>query len=236
MGTVHLESNVEDISNIVIMPGDPLRAKYIADKYLKDVKLVNQIRNNWGFTGYYKEKKVSIIASGMGMSSMSIYAYELFNDYHVEHIIRVGTSGAYDECLNLQDLVLATSAYSEANIAKKFNNDNLSVTKSSEYLNEIIEKVALEQKINLYKGTVHTNQLFYTVAKKNMKKIKKNNCLVIEMEAFILFHIANHFKKNATAILTVTDFIDKKEQMSAIEREKSLDKMILLTLESIIKL
>ena len=142
--TPHISSKKEDIANIVLMPGDPLRAKYIADNFLEDAKLVNSVRNMFAYTGYYKGKKITVFASGMGMPSIGIYSYELYHFYNVDTIIRIGSCGAYTEDLNIFDTILVNQSYTEGNFAYALNGSNKHIASSSSCINEIIEKAAKE--------------------------------------------------------------------------------------------
>ena len=150
--TPHNEANLGDIANVVLMPGDPLRAKYIADNFLDDVKLVNSVRNMFGYTGTYKGKRITVFASGMGMPSMGIYSYELYKFYGVDSIIRIGSCGGYIKDLNLFDIVLSDRCYSEGNYAMTLNNDDCHLVSSNAELNNVIEKVAKDIKNCLVEG------------------------------------------------------------------------------------
>jgi len=232
--TPHLEFNKEDISNIVLMPGDPLRAKHIATNYLSDVKEINDVRNMLGYTGYYKGKKVSVIGSGMGNPSMGIYSYELYKFYDVDSIIRIGTCGAYKD-FNLMDVILATNSCSKSTYAKELNNYESDIVESSTYLINKIEETAREHNINIVKGNIHCVDAFY---KENIDYdyINKYDLLGVEMETFALFYNAKYLNKNAGAIITVSDSINHNLKLTSIEREQSLDTMIILALETTLKL
>ena len=230
--TVHINAKKEDISNTVIMPGDPLRAKLVAETYLTDYKLVNSTRNMLGYTGYYKGKKVTVMASGMGNASMGIYSYELFNDYDVDYIIRVGTTGAYSKDLNLYDLILVDKSYSNSayGINLGYNNNYI---ESSSKINEVIGECANKNNINIIRGNIHSTDTFYT---KDYSEYLKYNCIGVEMETFALFVNAKMLNKHASAILTVSDSLVTKKAISSEEREKSTLKMIELALESSLNL
>jgi len=230
--TIHINALKEEISNIVIMPGDPLRAKLVAEKYLTDYKLINSTRNMFGYTGYYKDKKITVMASGMGNASMGIYSYELFNDYDVDYIIRVGTAGAYTNELNLFDMLLVESSYSNSSYAKNLGYLENYVN-SSKKLNDIIGEFANKNSINIVRGNIHCTDTFY---EKDYSEFLNYKCLGVEMETFALFTNARHFNKHATAILTITDNLVTKEKLSSEEREKSTLKMIELALDSTLNL
>ena len=230
--TIHISAKKEDISNIVIMPGDPLRAKLVAEKFLDDYKLINSTRNMFGYTGYYKGKKITVMASGMGNASMGIYSYELFNDYDVDYIIRVGTAGAYTNELKLFDILLVNSSYSNSSYAKNLGFTDNFVNSSLE-LNEVIEEFAKENNINIERGNIHCTDTFY---EKDYSEFLNYKCLGVEMETFALFTNAKLFNKHASAILTITDNLVTKERISSEEREKSTIKMIELALDSVLNL
>lgn len=234
----HIECSKEEIAPIVIMPGDPLRAKYIAETYLSDAILVSRARNMFAYTGYYKDKKVTVMGSGMGMPSMSIYAFELFYFYGVEKIIRIGTCGGLKEEMNVPDLVLATESYSESNFAYSYNGDPTHLAYPSKSLNETIQEVAKEKGCHVFLGTVMCTEQFgfYSDNEHVLKRVPEEiEIIAEEMESFALFHIANSFEKEAAVILTVVDSKFKETFMSIEERERSLDQMITLALESITK-
>lgn len=234
--TAHIEAKKDEIAQTVIMPGDPLRAKFIAETYLKDYKLVNTIRNIYAYTGYYKDQKITIMASGMGMPSIGIYSYELYKFYDVENIIRIGSCGGYIKELDLFDVVLADDVYTEGNYALTFNNEDCHLCSSNKELNSIIKQVADISDIKVTEGnTVCTDAVdFYmTNPKKFFNRIPKNiNPIAAEMEAFALFYNAKLLNKKAACLMTVVDsqFINK--QATPEEREQGLTKMIKIALEA----
>lgn len=230
--TVHIDASKEDISNIVIMPGDPLRAKLIAESYLKNYKQINKTRNMFGYTGYYKDKRITVMASGMGNASMGIYSYELFNDYDVDYIIRVGTTGAYTDKLDLYDIVLVDNSYSNSAYGINLGYDNNYIESSSK-INDVIEEYAKKNNINIVRGNIHCTDTFYT---KDYSEYLKYNCVGVEMETFALFVNAKMLNKKASAILTVSDSLVTDKKISSTEREKSTLKMVELALESILNL
>lgn len=234
--TAHNRAKKEEIAKTVIMPGDPLRAKYIAEHYLEDYKLVNDVRNIYAFTGKYKGHNVTVMASGMGGASMGIYAYELFKFYDVDNIIRIGSAGAYTNDLKLFDVLLVESCYSESTYALIQNGEKRNVLYSSNKLNEIIKETALENDIKLNIGRVHSSDVFYHENNLYMEKVKENNCLAVEMESFALFQTAQMFGKQASCILTISDSLVTKEETTSEEREKSFTEMMKLVLEAILKL
>lgn len=235
--TPHIESKKEDIAPIVLMPGDPLRAKYIAQKYLKDYKLVNTIRNMYAYTGYYKDKKVTVFASGMGIPSIGIYAYELYRFYDVQKIIRIGSCGSFKKGIKITDLIMATSASSISSYDDLMLKENHSHQMATKELNDIIQATALELNLDLKIGPIITSDVFdHYVDFDNFIKLHENNdYLGCEMEAFGLFVLATKFKRQASCLLTVVDTHDSQEIIEAKDRESALDQMIILALESIIK-
>ena len=236
MATVHIESNREDISDVVLMPGDPKRSEYIAKKFLKDYRLVNSVRGMTAYTGYYKDRLVTVFPSGMGNPSMGIYSYELFKEYGVENIIRIGSTGGYSETLKLNDVILATGSYSESTYAEVLDGYMDKTIKSSDSLNLVIESAAKDNKINIVKGNVFCSDAFYEKDYDFRERASKLDVLGIEMETFALFNNARKFGKQATALLTVSDLFFSPEKLTSEERERNLNDMIILALESCLKL
>lgn len=236
MSTPHIEAQKNDISPLVIMPGDPNRTKYIADKFLTNYKLVNTVRGELAYTGFYKDKRVTVFSSGMGIPSMGIYSYELYKDYDVKAIIRVGSAGSYTESLKVEDLFLAESAYTESNYANALTNSSDRIVYSSIRINEIIKDVALEHNINLKIGRCHSTESFYTESLNINKFVNEYSCNCVEMESFALFMNARHLEKEAACLLTISDSFITKESLSSEERVENFDQMIFLALESIVKL
>ena len=234
--TPHNEAKKEDIAKIVLMPGDPLRAKYIADTFLKDVKLVNSVRNMLGYTGTYKGKRLTVFASGMGMPSIGIYSYELYKFYDVDTIIRIGSCGAYTEELNLLDTILVDNSYTEGNYAFELTGEEKHIDSSNAEVNSIIENTAKELDIPYVKGnTLCTDCFDYYVKDVNelIKRFPKDlNIIGAEMEAFALFYNAHYLGKKASCLLSVVDSHYKHEEISAEERQISLNSMITLALKS----
>lgn len=236
MATVHIESNRGDISDVVLMPGDPKRSEYIAKKFLKDYKLVNSVRGMTAYTGYYKDRLVTVFPSGMGNPSMGIYSYELFKEYGVENIIRIGSCGGYSERLKLNDVILVTGSYSESNYAKALNGSKDKIVMSDENLNLVIESAAKDNKISVVKGNVYCSDAFYEAEYDFKDRVREKDVLGIEMETFALFNNAKKFGKQAAALLTVSDLFFSEEKLSSLDREKNLNEMIILALESCLKL
>jgi len=233
----HIECTKEDIAPIVVMPGDPLRAKYIAENFLENAVLVNQVRGMFAYTGNYKGVRVTVMAHGMGMPSVSIYAFELFYFFGVEKIIRIGTCGALQEEIDIPDLILANESYTEANFAYSYNGDPTHFAYPDKNLTNHIHEIAKEKGIKIHVGSVMCTEQFgfYSDNEHVIKRVpKKIRLLGEEMETFALFHIADSFKKQAAAILTVVDSKYKEAFLSPEERETSLNTMISLALDSII--
>ena len=236
MATVHIESNKGDISDIVLMPGDPKRSEYIAKNFLKDYKLVNSVRGMTAYTGYYKDRLVTVFPSGMGNPSMGIYSYELFKEYEVENIIRIGSCGGYSENLKLNDVILVNGSYSESTYAQVLDNFMDKMVFSSDNLNSVIESVADENKISLVKGNIFCSDAFYEASYDYQERSINKDVLGIEMETFALFNNARKFGKNAAALLTVSDLFFSDDKLTSEERERNLNDMIVLALETCLKL
>lgn len=233
--SVHIESNKDDISNIVLMPGDPKRCEYIAKKFLANARLINNVRGMSAYTGYYKSKKITLFPSGMGCPSMGIYSYELFKEYNVDYIIRIGTMGTYTN-LKLKDIVLVASSVSDSNYAKVLcNYSNININ-ADESLNSIIESTAKNINMNIVKGNIYCTDVFYELNNDFQDKVSKYNVLGVEMETFALFTNANLLKKKASALLMVSDSFIYPEKLSSVDREQGLDNMIVLALESCLKI
>ena len=233
--TPHNEAKVGDIAKTVLMPGDPLRAKYIAENYLKNVKKVNSIRNMYSYTGMYKNTEVTIFPSGMGMPSIGIYAYELYNFYNVENIIRIGSCGALIPELNLLDLVLVNKSYTSGNFSLALTGEEKHFEESSKNLNDLILQVSKNSDIKLTIGDTCCSEIFADYCKPEAfeKRMPKNHKLIAsEMEAFALFSIANFFHKHSACLLTVVDSIFSKDHITSKDREILLNNMISLALDT----
>ena len=236
MSTVHIESLNEDISNVVIMPGDPKRAEYIAKKYLSEAKIVNSIRNMTAYTGKYKNKKITIFPSGMGNPSMGIYSYELYTNYNVDVIIRVGSMGSYLDNLKLNDILLVDNSFSNSNFAKVLDNYEKMYISSDNNINNLIISVANNKQIPLKKGNIFCSDVFYPKYNDFLNKMKNYQVCGEEMESFALFNNARFLNKKAACLLTVSNSFVDKDELDAKSREQSLDKMIVLALETCLKL
>jgi len=233
MSTPHIESKKEDIAKTVLMPGDPLRAKMIAEKYLENPKLVNTVRNILAYTGTYKGKRVTVFSSGMGNPSMGIYSYELFTEYDVDEIIRIGSCGAFKEDLDLYEVLLVENSYSVSNYLQELTGEEDHVLPSNIELNKKLENAANRLGVNLHHGNVFCTDVFYNQV--DIPNLRDNyNCYATEMETFALFSNAKKLNKKASAILTVSDNLITKEVTTSEERQNSFNKMVEIALESII--
>ncbi len=234
MATAHIAAKKGDIAKVVLMPGDPLRAKFIADTFLEDVVCFNTVRNMFGYTGTYKGKSVSVMGSGMGMPSIGIYSYELYTQYDVETIIRIGSCGSYTEDAKVYDVILCSHAYSESSYAKVQNNvEDVIMYPNKEVNDEIIETAKrLNKEINI--AGVHSSDVFYRSTDGSYIDVvtKTHDCKVVEMESFALFHNANVLGKKATCLLTVSDSFVTNEVTTAEEREKTFTSMMEIALEA----
>ncbi len=233
MGTPHNNAKKGQIADCVIMPGDPVRAKYIADNYFENAVCFNNIRGINGYTGTYKGKKVSVMASGMGMPSMGIYSYELYNYYDVTSIIRIGTAGALSDKLKLMDIVIAMGACTDSNYAMQFN---LPGTFAPICDYELLRKAtdcADNMKLNTSVGNIVSSDVFYNDNNDVNEKWKKMGVLAVDMETAALYDNANRAGKKALSILTVSDHLFRDEHLLAEERSTSVDTMIKLALEMV---
>ena len=228
--TPHIGANKEDIAKTVLMPGDPLRAKYVAEKFLDNYRLVNEVRGILAYTGYYKGKEVTVMASGMGMPSIGIYSYELYKFYDVENIIRIGTAGAYSSDINLFDIVITTESYSESSFAKVQGYDS-NIMPATKSLNDKIVETANRLNSKYIFGRIHSTDVFYGNA--DVDDLYNNkNCVCVEMESFALFYNALKLNKKAACILTISDNLITKAETTSLERQTALNDMIVLALES----
>ena len=238
--TPHNEANLGDFAKTVIMPGDPLRAKYIAENFLEDYKLVNKIRGMYAYTGKYRGKEISVMAHGMGMPSAGIYTYELFKFYDVDNIIRIGSCGAHSPELNLFDVILSEKVFTESNYALTANNEDCHIIESSSDLNKIILETSKELDYNLIVGNT-TSSDFFDVYMNDQQKFldripKELNVISAEMEAFAIFYNAKLLGKKAACLMSVVDSPFRKEIVSPEDRQLKLDTMIKIALEASIKL
>ena len=232
--TPHIKCNQEDIADIVLMPGDPLRAKFMAETYLKDYKLVNSVRNMLAYTGFYKGKKVTVFSSGMGLASMAIYCYELYKFFAVKYIIRIGSAGSNNPNIKLLDIVLSTASYTETNFSYTYNSENINEVDSSLYLNKIIKNKAKEKNLDLKVGKTACTLVFDAYMQNQMSYNQRlpKDIIASEMEAFALFYIAKKLEKQASCLLTISDSVYENKKITTLERQNNLKEMIELALES----
>lgn len=223
---VHINANPGDVAETVLMPGDPLRAKWIAETFLEDAKCYNTVRNMLGYTGTYKGVPVSVQGSGMGLPSFSIYAHELIHDYGAKKLIRVGSAGAMKEDVKLRDVVIAMSASTTSSINRsRFDGGDFAPTASFDLFKKAL-KIADENNIDVKAGNVLSSDLFYTDHKDDYKKWANYNVLCVEMEAAALYSIAAKFNIDALAVLTISDSLVTGEVTSTEDREKTFNQMI----------
>ncbi len=240
MSTPHNEAKMEDIAKTVIMPGDPLRAKYIAEHFLENAKLVNQVRGMYAYTGTYQGKEVTVMASGMGMPSMGIYSYELYQFYQVENIIRIGSCGAYKPELKLFDIILSQKVYSEGNFALTLNNDTCHIVEANEELNTKIMDTAKETGISLTQGnTICTDcfDVYMTDVNQFLERVPQDfDPVSAEMEAFALFYVAKILNKKASCLMSVVDSKYIKDIATPEQRQNGLNTMIKLALDTTLRI
>ena len=234
--SIHIGAKAGDIAETVLLPGDPKRAKWIAENYLENPFCYTDIRGMLGFTGTYKGKKVSIQGTGMGIPSISIYITELMKDYGVKNLIRVGSAGSYQKDVNVRDVVIAMSTSTDSNINnRRFNGANFTPTANFELFLTAL-KVAEEKNIKIKAGNVLTSDEFYNDNSDYYKKWADFGVLAVEMETAGLYTLAAKYKTRALSILTISDSLVSPEITSAEEREKTFSEMIELALETAIRI
>lgn len=239
MTTPHINAASDDFAQTVLFPGDPLRAKYIADTFLTDVKQVNNVRNMLGFTGYYTGKSgeqlsVSVMGSGMGIPSCSIYAKELITEYGVKNIIRVGSCGAVSPDIQVRDVIIGMGACTDSKVNRtRFKDHDFAAIADFNLLMNAVN-AAKQNNIDVKVGNIFSADLFYTPDPEMFDVMEKMDILGVEMEAAGLYGVATEYGANALCVLTVSDHIRTGEQTTAQERETSFNEMISLTLESLL--
>jgi len=229
MATPHIEAKEGVIAKTVLMPGDPLRAKFIADTFLENVVQFNNVRGMLGYTGTYKGKTISVMGSGMGMPSIGIYSYELYKFYDVENIVRIGSCGAYTADLELYDVLLADQAWSESSYAttQEGLDERVEYTYPDKELNNRLEEIAKELNIHITKGCIHSSDVFYRQDfTKGLAVNKEKGAIAVEMESFALFHNAKVLGKKAACLLTVSDNLVTKQETTSEERQNAFTKMM----------
>ena len=234
--TPHINAHPSDFAKTVLMPGDPLRSKFIAENFLENAKLVNNVRGIQGYTGIYKGEKVSVMASGMGMPSMAIYSYELFNFFEVENIIRIGSIGGMADSVKLRDIVFAAGASTNSNMAVQYNLDgSFSPTADWKLLKTAVEEA---EKIgaSYHVGNILSSDTFYGIDADMSKKWASLGILGVEMEAAALYMNAAYAKKRALAICTVSDHLFTGEALSSADRQSSFTEMMEIALNTAVVL
>ena len=236
--TPHINAPAGAFGKTVLVPGDPKRSRYVAEKFLKDAQLVNDVRGVQGYTGYYKGVKVSVMASGMGMPTMGIYSYELFNAYDVENIIRIGSIGSIKDDVNLKDIVVGVTASTNSNYGKNFHLDG-TISAGASYklikkVDQVVEKLGLQDKVKF--GQILSSDTFYTDEKDYDLKWIKMGVIGVEMEGYSLYLNAARAGKNALVLCTVSDQLVKKQFLSPEERQLSFDEMLTIALETAVEL
>lgn len=230
--TPHINASPEDFAKTVLMPGDPLRAKFIAETFLEDAKLVNNVRGIQGYTGTYKGKKVSVMASGMGMPSIGIYSYELFNFFGVENIIRIGSTGSLSNDVNIRDIVMAMGASTNSNYARQYELPGTYAPIADYTLLSTAIEEAKKENASFHVGNVLSSDTFYDAQADANDKWINMGVLCVEMEAAALYMNAAKAGKRALAIFTVSDHIIKGEATTAEERQNSFTQMMTIALNT----
>lgn len=237
---LHNEAKEGEIAKVVLMPGDPLRAKYIAENFLEDYKLVNSVRGMFAYTGFYKGKRLTVMAHGMGMPSIGIYCYELYKFYDVDTIIRIGSCGIFTPDVKTGDTILVNKSYTEGNFSLAMNNEICHTIEGTLATIDVIKEVSKDTNIPIIEGTILCNEYFDPYIEDIQKLFdrlpKELNILGSEMESFALYYTAHVLNKNAACLLTVTDSMFENKSMTPQERQTSLNNMIKLALDSSLKI
>ncbi len=229
--SIHIGAKKGEIADTVLLPGDPLRAKWIAETYLKDVKCYNKVRNMFGYTGTYRDRKISVQGTGMGVPSISIYAHELINEFDVKNLIRVGSAGSYQKSVKLRDIVIAMAASSTSGINQyRFKGADFAPTASFKLFQQAIE-IAKEKNIEVKAGNVLTSDEFYADEFESYQLWSEFGVLCVEMESSGLYTIAAKHGVNALSLLTISDSLVTKEKTSTEERESTFKEMVEIALE-----
>lgn len=231
MTTPHINANKGDIAETILLPGDPLRAKFIAENYLENPVRFNEVRNMFGYTGTYKGKRISVMGTGMGVPSIGIYSYELIHHFGVKNLIRIGSCGAYNKDLELYDIILGMGASTNSSFAQQYNLPGTFSAIASWDLLYKAKKVAEEKNIDVTVGNILTSDVFYNDTPNIYEKWEKMGILAVEMEAYALYCNAIAAGVNALTILTVSDSLVKKMETTSEEREKSFTQMMEIALE-----
>ena len=237
MATPHNAAQNGDFAKTVLMPGDPLRAKFIAETFLTDPRLVTSVRGMLGYTGTYQGKPVSVMGSGMGMPSIGIYSYEVYTQYGVENIIRIGSAGSYSERAKVYDVVLATAAYSESSFARTQSGFEGDVTMPSAELNDKLRASAQKLGLPLIEGVIHSSDVFYREDKTPywQRLRDEHGCLAVEMESFALFHNAAVTGRRAACLVTISDSFVSHEETTAEQRQTTFTSMMKIALGTVLE-
>ena len=229
--SVHIEAKKGEIAETILLPGDPLRAKWIAETFLENAVCFNRVRNMFGYTGTYKGKKISVMGTGMGVPSISIYAHELITEYGVKNLIRVGSAGSYQEHVKIRDIVLAMAASSNSGVNElRFGGADYAPTANFDLFNKAVN-IAKEKNIEIKAGNIFTSDEFYADDFESYKKWSKFGVLCVEMETAGLYTVAAKHKVNALTILTISDSLVTGERTTSAERETTFSDMINIALE-----
>lgn len=232
MSTPHNKANVGDIAKTVLMPGDPLRAKYIAEEFLDNVVCFNTVRNMFGYTGTYKGKPLSVMGHGMGMPSMGIYSYELYDQYGVENIIRIGSAGGLSDEVDLMDIVIAMGASTNSNYASQYKLPGILAPIADFGLLRTAVEVAEKKQCKVQVGNILSSDTFYTDDPKDNDLWKRMHVLAVEMESAALYYNAARLGKKALCILTISDHLYSGKELSAEERQTGFRQMMEIALET----
>jgi purine-nucleoside phosphorylase len=229
--SIHIEAKKGDIAETILLPGDPLRAKWIAETFFENPVCFNKVRNMFGYTGTYNGKKISVMGTGMGIPSISLYAHELITEYGVKNLIRVGSAGSYQKQVKIRDIVLGMSASSNSGINElRFGGADYAPTASYDLFMKAVE-AAKEKNIAIKAGNIFSSDIFYADDFESYKKWSKFGVLCVEMEAAGLYTVAASHKVNALAILTISDSLVTGERTTSKERESTFSNMIEIALE-----
>lgn len=224
--SVHIGAKEGEIAESILLPGDPLRAKYIAENFLEDAVCYNEVRGMLGYTGTYKGKRVSVQGTGMGVPSISIYVHELINSYGVKNLIRVGTCGAYQKDVKVRDVIIAMSASTDSGVNNKFFNGVTYAPTASFKLLKRAYDGAMKNNMNVNVGSVFTSDVFYHDDKEMVQRLADHQVLAVEMETSALYTIASRFGVDALSVLTVSDHLITGEETSSQERQETFNEMV----------
>jgi purine-nucleoside phosphorylase len=235
MATPHINAEMGDFADTVLMPGDPLRAKYIADTYLENVRLVNDVRNMFGYTGTYKGREISVMGHGMGIPSVSIYAKELITDYGVKSLIRVGSCGAVRDDVNVRDVVIGMGASTDSKVNRmRFNDHDFAAIADFELTQHAVA-AAKAKNVPVKVGNIFSADLFYNPQTEMAEMLKRYGIVGVEMEAAGLYGVAAEFGARAMTICTVSDHILKGDSLSSADRQTTFDDMMLIALDTVLR-